>query len=152
MRGNAAELFPEHQNKVKLILTSPPYLNVTSYEEDQWLRLWFLGSAPNPTYGEISTDDRHSSAAKYWTFLQEVWQGVEPLLSTGATLVCRIGAKDLKEDEVVDGLTESLRNVFPKLRRKKPPVVSRIRNRQTEYFRPGSKGCLYEMDFAFSVT
>ena len=149
---NAAELFPEHQNKVKLILTSPPYLNVTSYEEDQWLRLWFLGNAPNPTYGEISTDDRHSSAAKYWTFLQEVWQGVEPLLSTGATLVCRIGAKDLKEDEVVDGLTESLKNIFPKLRRKKPPVVSRIRNRQTEYFRPGSKGCLYEMDFAFSVT
>ncbi len=149
---DAAKLFPESLGKVKLIVTSPPYLNVTSYEEDQWLRLWFLGNEPNPTYRKISKDDRYLSAAKYWKFLKEAWEGAAPLLSAGATLVCRIGAKDLKRDEIVDGLTESLKNVFPKLRRKKPPAVSRIRNRQTEYFRPGSKGCLYEMDFAFSLT
>ena len=148
----AADLFPESRRKVKLILTSPPYLNVTNYEEDQWLRLWVLGNEPFPTYKTISKDDRHLDPIKYWKFLEEVWQGIEPLLSKGASLVCRIGAKDLKRDEVTDGLTESLKEVFPSLRRKKPPVVSRIRNRQTEYFRPGSKGCLYEMDFAFSLT
>jgi hypothetical protein len=148
----AADLFPDSRRSVKLILTSPPYLNVTNYEEDQWLRLWFLGNDPCPTYKTISKDDRHLDPAKYWKFLKEAWEGIEPLLSKGASLVCRIGAKDLKRDEVTDGLTESLKDVFPGLRRKKPPVVSRIRNRQTEYFRPGSKGCLYEMDFAFSVT
>jgi hypothetical protein len=148
----AGDLLPESRRKVKLVLTSPPYLNVTNYEEDQWLRLWFLGNEPCPTYKTISTDDRHLDPVKYWKFLKEVWEGIEPLLSKGAGLVCRIGAKDLKRDEVTDGLTESLKEVFPSLRRKKPPVVSRIRNRQTEYFRPGSKGCLYEMDFAFSVT
>lgn len=149
---DAAEFFPSSLGKVNLVVTSPPYLNVTSYEEDQWLRLWFLGNEPNPTYRQISKDDRYLSPAKYWKFLKEVWEGVEPLLSAGAALVCRIGAKDLTRDEVIDGLTESLKGVFPKLRRKKPPVVSRIRNRQTEYFRPGSKGCLYEMDFAFSTS
>jgi hypothetical protein len=148
----SADLFPGSRRKVKLVLTSPPYLNVTNYEEDQWLRLWFLGNEPCPTYNTISKDDRHLDPVKYWGFLREVWQGIEPLLSKGATLVCRIGAKDLKRDEVTDGLTESLREVFSRLRRKRPPVVSRIRNRQTEYFRPGSRGCLYEMDFAFSVT
>jgi len=148
----AADFFPESRRDVKLILTSPPYLNVTNYEEDQWLRLWFLGNEPCPTYRTISTDDRHLDPVKYWRFLKEVWEGVEPLLSKGASLVCRIGAKDLQRDEVIDGLTQSLKDAFPNLRRKKPPVVSRIRNRQTEYFRPGSKGCLYEMDFAFSVT
>jgi hypothetical protein len=148
----AADLFPESRRKVKLILTSPPYLNVTNYEEDQWLRLWVLGNQPFPTYKTISKDDRHLDPVKYWEFLKESWQGIEPLLSKGASLVCRIGAKDLKRDEVTEGLTDSLKCVFPSLRRKKPPIVSRIRNRQTEYFRPGSKGCLYEMDFAFSVT
>jgi hypothetical protein len=147
-----SDLFPESRRKVKLILTSPPYLNVTNYEEDQWLRLWFLGNEPCPTYKTISKDDRHLDPAKYWKFLKEAWQGIEPLLSKGASLVCRIGAKDLTRDEVTEGLAGSLKEVFPNLRRKKPPVVSRILNRQTEYFRPGSRGCLYEMDFAFSVT
>jgi hypothetical protein len=74
------------------------------------------------------------------------------LLSPGASLVCRIGGKNLARQEMIDGLCDCLRDVYPKLRRKKPPNVSRIRNRQTEYFRPGSKGCLYEMDFAFTLT
>jgi hypothetical protein len=149
---NAGQFFPQSLGKVTLVLTSPPYLNVTSYEEDQWLRLWFLGGEPNPTYGVVSRDDRHLSPTKYWEFLSEVWEGVVPLLSRGASLVCRIGGKDFGRKEMIDGLTGGLRDAFPKLRRKHPPVVSRIRNRQTEYFRPGSKGCLYEMDFAFTLT
>jgi hypothetical protein len=148
----SASFFPNSLGKVKLIVTSPPYLNVTSYEEDQWLRLWFLGNEPNPTYGQVSRDDRYLNAEKYWKFLTEAWQGGAALLAPNATLVCRIGAKGLSLEEITCGLRNSLRDAFPKLRRKKPPVVSKIRNRQTEYFRPGSKGCLYEMDFAFSVT
>jgi hypothetical protein len=149
---DAAGFFPDSLGRVKLVCTSPPYLNVTNYEEDQWLRLWFLGSESNPTYRKISQDDRHLSPTKYWEFLKEVWQGVAPLLSPGASLVCRIGGKNLARQEMIDGLCDCLRDVYPKLRRKKPPNVSRIRNRQTEYFRPGSKGCLYEMDFAFTLT
>src|SRR5207248_2812525 len=37
----AALAFPFLRERVKAIITSPPYFNVTSYEEDQWLRLWF---------------------------------------------------------------------------------------------------------------
>ena len=39
---------------IRLVVTSPPYLDVTNFEEDQWLRLWFLGGPPFPTRGRIS--------------------------------------------------------------------------------------------------
>ncbi len=39
---------PEHLGmfQPKLVVTSPPYLDTTNFEEDQWLRLWFLGGPP----------------------------------------------------------------------------------------------------------
>ncbi|MCL5736611.1 MAG: DNA methylase, partial [Actinobacteria bacterium] len=40
--------FAEHVGRVKLVVTSPPYLDVTNYSEDQWLRLWFLGGPDSP--------------------------------------------------------------------------------------------------------
>ena len=33
---------------IRLVVTSPPYLDVTNFEENQWLRLWFLGGPPVP--------------------------------------------------------------------------------------------------------
>ena len=43
---------------IRCAVTSPPYLDVTSFEEDQWLRLWFLGGASYPKKGAMSRDDR----------------------------------------------------------------------------------------------
>src|SRR5439155_24357395 len=34
---------------IRCVITSPPYFDVTNFEEDQWLRLWFLGGPPHPT-------------------------------------------------------------------------------------------------------
>ena len=44
----ATRLLPQHWGDIAAIVTSPPYLNVTNYEEDQWLRLWFLGESLGP--------------------------------------------------------------------------------------------------------
>jgi hypothetical protein len=41
------------KERIGLVITSPPYLDVTNFEEDQWLRLWFLGNKPRPTYNEV---------------------------------------------------------------------------------------------------
>ena len=35
----------QHERKVACVITSPPYLGITRFEEDQWLRIWFLGGA-----------------------------------------------------------------------------------------------------------
>jgi len=34
-------------NAVSLTVTSPPFLDIVNYENDNWLRCWFLGTAPD---------------------------------------------------------------------------------------------------------
>ena len=110
---NAGKRFPELTESIRLVVTSPPYLNVTSFEEDQWLRLWFLGGEPNPTYGQVSKDDRHQNAVRYWSFLTETWRGIAPLLRHDSVLVVRIGTKSLPVEVVTEGLLSTLSVVFP---------------------------------------
>ena len=90
-----ARHLPSVRGRVAAVVTSPPYFDMTSFEEDQWLRLWMLGSDPQPSRGKVSKDDRHTSEVQYWAFLRAVWMGVEPLLRSSATIVCRLGAKGL---------------------------------------------------------
>lgn len=60
LRGKAVEgdvrrasvLLRSYRKKVKLVITSPPYLDITDYHEDQWLRLWMLGGAAKPMTGQ----------------------------------------------------------------------------------------------------
>jgi tRNA G10 N-methylase Trm11 len=84
------------KEKVQLVVTSPPYLKITSYEEDQWLRLWFLGYPPIPSQGKITKDDRISSQDKYIDFLGSTWKTIYKVMKRGGIIVCRIGqsAKD----------------------------------------------------------
>jgi hypothetical protein len=147
----AAHAFPQLKNSVSAVITSPPYLNMLRYEEDQWLRLWFLGSKPHPVYGKYSRDDRHTSAKRYWSFLAEVWEGMEPLLKKESVMVCRIGAVDIKQKELTVGLKASLKEAFPNVEMLKRPKVSQIKNRQADHFLPGSKGCTYEVDYVFAL-
>jgi hypothetical protein len=146
----AAEVFPELAGRVRLVVTSPPYLDVTRFEEDQWLRLWFLGGKPNPTYGVVSRDDRHQNSDRYWSFLTEVWHGVKPLLRSDAVMVVRIGTKSLPFRGICDGLLSSLQPVFPARRWLEKPSVSEIAGRQARAFNPDANGCQYEADFIYA--
>jgi hypothetical protein len=148
---HAAQTFPHLKDSVSAIITSPPYLDMLRYEEDQWLRLWFLGSKPYPVYRKYSKDDRHTSKLLYWTFLEEVWGGVEPLMKRDSVLVCRIGATSIQQHELTSGLKASLKKAFPKAELLKRPKVSQIKNRQAKSFLPGSRGCKYEVDYIFAL-
>ena len=68
---SAATTFAEYTGNVRLVVTSPPYLDTTDYAEDQWLRLWFLGGQARPQL-RMNKDDRHTRAAVYWDFLRVV--------------------------------------------------------------------------------
>src|SRR6266850_1873965 len=57
----AINAFPDYEGKVSMVITSPPYLDTTDFEEDQWLRLWFLGGPSRPK-SRPDTDHRHVSA------------------------------------------------------------------------------------------
>jgi hypothetical protein len=146
-----ARHFASLKGKVSLIVTSPPYLNVTRYEEDQWLRLWFLGGEAQPTYGKVSKDDRHNSTSKYWQFLTESWQGVAPLLKRSAKMVIRLGGIGMSEKDMTGQLAATVKAAFPQARMLTKPERSSIVRRQATSFLPTSRGCRYEMDFVFSV-
>ena len=144
-----SRLLESWQGRVQAIITSPPYLDVTNFEEDQWLRLWFLGGPPRPTYGRISKDDRHSSAEGYWRFLSEAWKGVAGLLAKGGFIVCRVGGKRQSLDALARGVVATVRSAFPSAELVCGPFASSPVQRQTDNFRPGTAGCGVETDFVF---
>ena len=146
----AGKMYKSLRGQVRLLLTSPPYLDTTDYGEDQWLRLWFLGGEPRPKSG-LFPDSRHSSSCRYWSFLRDTWQGQATLLSDKATIIIRIGGRRLKIDEIQEqvqsGITQALENSSVELI--EAPRTSEIRNRQTNVFRPGTEGKRLEHDFIF---
>lgn len=144
---------PELNGSVDLLITSPPYLDTTDFQEDQWLRLWFLGGNPSPT-SRPGSDDRHTVESQYWNFLTEAWAGCAPMLKDSATLVVRIGGKRLSPEAALEGVQNSLlaglkgRN----FRTEGNGMTSLIKNRQTSAFRPGPIGAHEEHDFVFHIS
>lgn len=140
----------EFDKPIRCVITSPPYLDVTNFEEDQWLRLWFLGSRARPTYRLISKDDRHERPDRYWDLIADVWRILGQILARNSHIVMRLGGKNFDPDQMGEQLKAT--GVFS---RRKLTLISRetspIKGRQTGSFRPGSKGCLTEADFHFHM-
>ncbi len=134
---------------VGLVVTSPPYLNVTHFREDQWLRVWFLGGLPEPCR-VAEGDDRHISAQNYWSFISASWKGIAPLLKRRARVVVRIGGKGMTVSSTETLLINSLRAVFSKTELESA-TTSAIKNGQLRSFRPGAAGISREFDFVFQV-
>lgn len=129
----------------RLIVTSPPYRAVTSYEEDQWLRLWFLGGPETPSKAQITRDDRHVRVADYWRFIGDFWRVAAAVLAPSGHVVMRVGATDVAPDVLSRQLAAST------VMASRPTRVvsighSEIGRRQTDAFRPGSRGCVFEVD------
>lgn len=137
-------------SRAHLAITSPPYLNVTSYEEDQWLRLWFLGGPEYPKQSRISPDDRHNSARAYKVFMEDTWSALSKLLYPHAHVVIRIGGLRSTSEELIE-LAEETSKSSGRSVNLIEHRVSMISNRQTASFRPGSTGCLFEVDLHFSL-
>jgi hypothetical protein len=144
----ASRVFRKIRGKVRLVITSPPYLDTTDYGEDQWLRLWFLGGAERPK-GRLFSDGRHDSAEGYWRFLAEAWTGIANLLAPDCTIVIRIGGSAFTPASIRTGLVASMRSGlgWTTIDEVEPLITSEILNRQTNVFRPGTGGMREEHDF-----
>jgi len=147
----ASHMFPELHGKVRLIVSSPPYIDTTNYLEDQWLRLWFLGGPPRLPKGLI-TDDRHRNLESYWNFLTESWSGLRHLLADGARLIIRIGGRKLDSRSVRSELSCSLETGLSSPVKLVESHESRIRGNQVRAFRPGAIGCQVEFDLHFVLS
>ncbi|MBI3401078.1 MAG: DNA methylase [Acidobacteria bacterium] len=138
--------------RVSAVITSPPYLDVTSFEEDQWLRLWFLGGPPQPTAGTCSRDDRHRSELNYWRFLVDSWEGVAPLLRKHSIIVCRVGSRRHSHEELAQRVRQSLKEVWPHVSPMGGAVVSQLRGSRATLMHAESTGCQFELDLAYRVS
>lgn len=136
--------------RISCVITSPPYLDVTSFEEDQWLRLWFLGGPPHPTYRRISKDDRYENPGAYWSMITDMWRTLGLILANNADVVIRLGSKGGTPRHLVDALIASSA-VCKRRVRLVDHEMSAITNRQTDAFRPGSTGCMLEVDCHFRM-
>jgi hypothetical protein len=143
-------LVAELKRPIRCVVTSPPYLDVTNFEEDQWLRLWFLGSLPRPTYHIISKDDRHERPERYWDLISDLWRVLGQVLAKKSDIVIRLGGRKLDQERMGDCLLAT--SVFSQ---RSVSLVfsesSEIKGRQTGSFRPGARGCLTEADFHFHM-
>jgi len=142
-------LLRSYREKVKLVITSPPYLDITDYHEDQWLRLWFLGGVAKPITRQ-GKDDRHRRVEAYWQFLREAWKGVVPLLQESAQIVVRIGGSRLSEDDLRTGLLESLNSTGRKFRLAESRQTI-IKNGQRRIFLTATDKSSIEHDFRFKL-
>jgi DNA methylase len=133
---------------IGLVVTSPPYLDVTNFEEDQWLRLWFLGGPPYPTRGRISRDDRYERPDAYWGFIADMWRMLGSLVAKNGHVVIRMGGRGIPPEEMVTKLSassqfarRSVKMIFQ--------TTSALKGRQTDAFLKGTRGCLSEIDCHF---
>lgn len=145
----ASTLLRKYRGKVRLVITSPPYMDITSYHEDQWLRLWFLGG-PSAPDGHLGKDDRHRGPATYWKFMGEAWKGVVPLLQPSAQVVIRIGGSRLSEEELRAGLKASL-NASGRTFKLMESRRTVIKNGQRRVFQTAPGKASVEHDFRFKL-
>lgn len=140
---------PAH--RARLVITSPPYLDTTSFEEDQWLRLWFLGCDPRPTKGVISRDDRLITRDAYWQLIGDLWRTLGHLVAGGGHVVIRIAGRGFTSNDLAEGLigTSVLSGRSATLQSQETSPIAR---RQTDAFRPGSTGLRTEVDCHFQLT
>jgi hypothetical protein len=136
---------------VKCVITSPPYFDVTNFEEDQWLRLWFLGGPPYPTTNRLSRDDRHTFDTQYWRFIADMWRSLGLVLAKTSHVVVRLGSSRLAPEELKRQLIATSQFSGRKIELV-DSECSEIRRRQTDAFRPGTVGCKVEIDCHFYMT
>jgi hypothetical protein len=146
----SGQLLHYYKGKVKLVVTSPPYLDTTDFAEDQWLRNWFLGGEAR-VVSKGKSDHRHVNRQKYWDFIGETFKGMSPLLAPTSTIAIRIGGKTVSFEEAEFELKSRLRSNTER----KVKLISQhqtdIIGGQLQSFRPNAEGTKREFDFVFRI-
>ena len=77
-------------SKAKLLVTSPPYHNVTNYYYDQWIRLWLLGDTELPTADAARQyGGKFANESQYRQMLDQVFGKCRPILTDDAVIYVR---------------------------------------------------------------
>ncbi len=148
---DVSQAFPHLRGRVGLVITSPPYLDTTNFAEDQWLRLWFLGDYSAHT-STGRGDHRHFGATTYWTFLNEAWAGLAPLLAPKAAVVIRIGGRKVEFQQAKSKILDGFQSSTGRRVELESEISAEIENGQLRSFRPASANQSFvEYDFVLNL-
>ena len=95
--------------KAKLLVTSPPYYNVTNYYYDHWIRLWLLGMPDHPRKESNRYGGKFSNQERYRQLLKQVFVRAKPLLTEDATIYVRTD----RRKSTLDATLAILEEAFP---------------------------------------
>lgn len=85
----ASKIERGEQPKFQLLLTSPPYYDITHYHYDQWLRYWMLGGPNWPSKTESKHRGRFSSQTAYKNLLDSIFGQAAQMMADNATIYVR---------------------------------------------------------------
>jgi hypothetical protein len=88
-------------NSVSLVVTSPPFLNVVQYADDNWLRCWFLGVDPESVCLTVP-----GKVEAWRDAMTDVFRELHRLVKTGGHVAFEVG-------EVHGGKTKLEEHVLP---------------------------------------
>lgn len=97
----AAAATPQLQDaSVDLIVTSPPFLDVVNYKQDNWLRCWFAGIDP-----DCVAIDHHRTVREWEAFVRRSFEEFARVVRSGGHIAFEVGevrgGKVLLEQHVV---------------------------------------------------
>ena len=94
---------------VKLLLTSPPYHNVTNYYYDHWIRLWLLGMPDHPGGESNCYGGKFANRQRYRLLLKQVFSQAKQVLDRDAVIYVRTDQRQSTLKVTADTLAE----IFP---------------------------------------
>jgi len=91
---NKRATFSSWKGKFTLLLTSPPYQNVTDYYTDQWLRMWMLGGPAEPIKPYGWTSQRYKSRERYVKLLDDVFSACSKMMNKRSIVYVRTDSRE----------------------------------------------------------
>lgn len=127
------ELRAKRQKRFKLLFTSPPYINVSDYYRDQWLRMWMLGGEPWMNRTGEKNKGPFASQNEYKSMLTKVFDQCAEMMSPSGYVYLRTDARP----ETFEITREVLAESFPRWRTR---VINRPYIKKTQTALYGDKG------------
>lgn len=88
LSGDARDLHDVEAESVRLVVTSPPFLDVIDYAADNWLRCWFNGLDADAIGSQITCPSRVN---EWQDFVREVLVELARVLQPGGWIVFEVG-------------------------------------------------------------
>lgn len=146
--GDSRTLKRVINRKFNWVITSPPYYGMHTYEQDQWLRNWFLGGLSKVDYSN-DLQLKHWSEKGFVEDLSKVWANAAKKSNPNAKLIIRFGALPSKSEKTPTQLIkESLKlsDCGWKINTIRSAGEPKPANRQATQFRSATGNYVEEID------